>query len=172
MPAELQTILIIVSIAVIIASLIFACYIFITNDKSGKSSPPTEKNNIMSITGTDKPTSAETSSAVMSTHDSVKTPAIIANDKVDSLRITDLKIRPPVSQPGEKILISFNATNMDRSRTDHVITLTIDGRMFASSEVRILQGLSLHLDFQVSLLKLGTHTAEINGVTRLFNIEA
>ena len=86
------------------------------------------------------------------------------------LQISELKVAPVEARPGEKVTISFNTTNLDKSHSHYSIVLKIDNRMFATKEVSITPGSMLPVHFAVYSTLPGEHRVDVNDVVSKFVI--
>lgn len=134
---ECQVILITISVIVSIAALVFAGYIFARNDKERitRDDPPAEADQpgLRNVNDLNK--------RVAGARAEMHIPP--ATDTIVRLQISELKVAPLEVRTGEKVTISFNATNTDKSHSRYGIILKIDNRLFAAQEISIEPGATL-----------------------------
>jgi len=87
------------------------------------------------------------------------------------LQISELKVAPLEVMPGEKVIISFNAINLDKIHGNYSIILKIDNRMVNTKEVSIGPGSTLPIHFAVYLTVPGEHRVDVNGVVSRFYVD-
>jgi len=167
---EYQGILITISVIVVIAALVFAGYIFVRNDKQRiiEGNPPAEveESSLPNIDDLKKKMAAvrvEKDPAPENTlHPEINT--------IVPLQISELKVAPLEARIGEKVTISFNATNLDNAHGDYVIILKIDNRRLGTQEISIAPGSTLPMHFAIYSSVPGEHRVDVNDVVSKFVI--
>ena len=84
------------------------------------------------------------------------------------LHISELKVAPLEVRIGEKVTISFNATNIDKAHRQYGIILKIDNRLFSTQEISIAPGVTLPAHFIVYSTVQGEHGVDVNDVVSRF----
>jgi hypothetical protein len=88
------------------------------------------------------------------------------------LQISELEVEPLELRIGEKVTISFNATNLDNAHHHYGIIVKIDNRMFATQEISIAPGSTLPMQFAIYLTESGEHRVDVNDVVSKFVVVA
>ncbi len=167
---EYQWILITISVLVVIAALVFAGYIIIRNDKQrmmgGHPRAEDEESSLDNINDLKKKIAA-----MRPEKDAVTENTIHLNTMATiPLLISELRVAPGEAGLGEKVTISFRATNLDKSCSHYDIILKIDNRVFATKEVSIARGSTLPVNYAIYSTVPGEHRVDVNDVVSKFVI--
>jgi len=87
------------------------------------------------------------------------------------LQISELKIAPLEVSVGEKVTISFNAANLDKSRSHFGVILKIDNRLLATQEISIEPGATQPGHFIIYSTVPGEHLVEVKDVVSKFYVD-